>query len=53
MSSPLGDILARAAAGAPPPADSGLTVLAQPSGRYAGVIAFTAHNIVFADVAAD
>src|SRR5207248_9124409 len=48
---PLGDILARAAAGTPPSADGGLTVLAQPSERDAGVIAFTGHNVVFADVA--
>jgi GNAT superfamily N-acetyltransferase len=47
---PLSDILARAAAGCPPAPDGGLTVLAQPSGRDAGVIAFTAHSVVFADV---
>jgi hypothetical protein len=49
---PLGDILARAAAGCPPSPDGGLTVLAQPSDRDAGVIAFTAHSVVFANVAA-
>jgi hypothetical protein len=49
----LGDILARAAAGTPPPPDGGLTVLAQPSDRDAGVIAFTAHSVVFANVTAE
>jgi len=49
----LSDILARAAAGSPPSADGGLTVLAQPSDRDAGVIAFTAHSVVFANVAPD
>jgi len=49
----LGDILARAAAGTPPSPDGGVTVLAQPSDRDAGVIAFTAHNVVFANVTAD
>jgi hypothetical protein len=48
----LGDILARAAAGSPPSPDGGLTVLAQPSDRDAGVIAFTAHSVVFANVTA-
>ena len=52
MHGPLGDILARAAAGSPPSPDGGLTVLAQPSERDAGVIAFTAHSVVFANVAA-
>jgi hypothetical protein len=46
----LNDVLARAAAGGFPPADGGVTVLAQPSPRDAGVIAFTGHNVVFADV---
>lgn len=36
-----------------PPRDGGVTVLGQPSPRDAGVIAFTAHNVVFADVTAD
>jgi GNAT superfamily N-acetyltransferase len=52
VASPLAEILARAAAGSPPEPDGGLTVLAQPSERDAGVIAFTAHSVVFADVAA-
>ena len=53
MGGSLGDILARAAAGSPPSPDGGLTVLAQPSDRDAGVIAFTAHSVVFANVTAD
>lgn len=52
VASPLAEILARAAAGSPPEPDGGLTVLAQPSERDAGVIAFTGHSVVFADVAA-
>jgi GNAT superfamily N-acetyltransferase len=43
-------ILDDAAAGSFPPADGGVTLLAQPSDRDAGVIAFTAHAVVFADV---
>jgi GNAT superfamily N-acetyltransferase len=46
----LNGMLARAAAGEFPSADGGLTVLGQPSPRDAGVIAFTGHNVVFADV---
>jgi hypothetical protein len=46
----LSELLARAAAGEFPPLDGGVTVLAQPSPRDAGVIAFTGHNVVFADV---
>ena len=34
------------------PPDSAVTVLGQPSPRDAGVIAFTAHSVVFADVTA-
>jgi GNAT superfamily N-acetyltransferase len=44
-------VLAGVAVGEFPPADGGCTVLAQPSPRDAGVIAFTAHSMVFADVA--
>jgi GNAT superfamily N-acetyltransferase len=47
----LAAILDGAAAGSFPPADGGITVLGQPSDRDAGVIAFTAHSIVFADIA--
>ncbi|HEX4063993.1 MAG TPA: GNAT family N-acetyltransferase [Streptosporangiaceae bacterium] len=46
----LNELLARAAAGEFPPPDGGVTVLAQQSPRDAGVIAFTGHNVVFADV---
>lgn len=45
----LADILARAARGAFPPADGSVTFLPQPSERDAGVIAFTAHTVVFTD----
>jgi hypothetical protein len=48
----LSRLLARAAAGCPPPADGGLTIVPQPSERDAGVISFTAHSVVFADVPA-
>ena len=53
MGGSLSEILARAAAGSPPPPDGGLTILPQPSDRDAGVIAFTAHSVVFANVTAD
>jgi hypothetical protein len=46
----LTELLTAAAAGHPPPADGGLTLVDQPSERDAGVIAFTAHNVVFADL---
>ncbi|MFJ3910767.1 hypothetical protein EDE04_6166 [Streptomyces sp. 2132.2] len=45
----LEEILAAAAAGEFPPADGGTTVVPQPSPRDAGVIAFTAHSVVFTD----
>ncbi|MFI8259988.1 MULTISPECIES: GCN5 family acetyltransferase [unclassified Streptomyces] len=45
----LGEILAAAAAGRYPPADGGTTVVPQPGPRDAGVIAFTAHSVVFTD----
>lgn len=45
----LRDILDAAAEGAFPPPDGGTTVLPQPSARDAGVIAFTAHSVVFTD----
>ncbi|MCL2550816.1 MAG: GNAT family N-acetyltransferase [Actinomycetia bacterium] len=45
----LADILARAARGAFPPPDGSVTFLPQPSERDAGVIAFTAHTVVFTD----
>jgi GNAT superfamily N-acetyltransferase len=46
----LNEVLERAAAGEFPAADGGYTVVAQPSARDAGVIAFTGHSVVFADV---
>ncbi|WP_307787389.1 MULTISPECIES: GNAT family N-acetyltransferase [Streptomyces] len=45
----LRDILDAATAGVFPPADGGTTVVAQPSPRDAGVLAFTAHSVVFVD----
>ncbi|MDG6106782.1 GNAT family N-acetyltransferase [Dactylosporangium aurantiacum] len=45
----LADILDAAAAGRFPPADGGVTVVAQPAPRDAGVVAFTAHSVVFTD----
>ncbi|MFE7902316.1 GNAT family N-acetyltransferase, partial [Streptomyces sp. NPDC057424] len=45
----LGDLLDAAARGVFPPADGGTTILPQPSPRDAGVIAFTAHSVVFTD----
>lgn len=45
----LADILAAAALGRFPRADGGVTVVPQPSRRDAGVIAFTAHSVVFTD----
>ncbi|GAA3635359.1 GNAT family N-acetyltransferase [Streptomyces chitinivorans] len=49
MSRTLGEILDAAAAGRFPPPDGGTTVVPQPSRRDAGVIAFTAHSVVFTD----
>jgi len=46
----LARLLREAAAGRYPPADGGVTVLAQPSPRDCGVIGFTAHAVVFADI---
>lgn len=45
----LRDILDAAARGDFPAADGGTTVVPQPSGRDAGVLAFTAHSVVFTD----
>lgn len=42
-------ILRAAARGDFPPADGGTTVVPQPSPRDAGVVAFTAHSVVFTD----
>ncbi|WP_189920216.1 GNAT family N-acetyltransferase [Kitasatospora xanthocidica] len=45
----LAEILADAADGVFPPADGSVTVVAQPSAREAGVVAFAAHAVVFTD----
>ncbi|MGI5523165.1 GNAT family N-acetyltransferase [Micromonospora sp. CA-259024] len=49
MGSLIADILDAAAHGHFPPPDGGTTVVPQPSHRDAGVIAFTAHSVVFTD----
>jgi GNAT superfamily N-acetyltransferase len=46
-------LLADVARGVFPPADGAVTYLPQPSERDAGVIAFTGHSVVFADVGHD
>jgi len=46
---PLAALLRDAAAGRYPPADGGVTILPQPSPRDAGVLAFTAHSVIFTD----
>lgn len=49
MGDTLAEILDAVARGQFPPADGGTTVVPQPSRRDAGVIAFTAHSVVFTD----
>ncbi|MGW5558130.1 GNAT family N-acetyltransferase [Micromonospora sp. NPDC003944] len=49
MDRTLAEILDAAAHGHFPPPDGGTTVVSQPSHRDAGVIAFTAHSVVFTD----
>ncbi|MDT0549710.1 MULTISPECIES: GNAT family N-acetyltransferase [Streptomyces] len=49
MRQTLSSILNAAAHGRFPPPDGGTTVVPQPSHRDAGVIAFTAHSVVFTD----
>ncbi|TXL88080.1 GNAT family N-acetyltransferase [Streptomyces sp. IB2014 016-6] len=49
MGQTLAEILDAAARGKFPPPDGATTVVAQPSHRDAGVIAFTAHSVVFTD----
>lgn len=49
MGSELAEILDAAAAGRLPAPDGGTTVVPQPGDRDAGVIAFTAHSVVFTD----
>ncbi|MFI8424612.1 GNAT family N-acetyltransferase [Streptomyces sp. NPDC085479] len=50
MSGDVTRILEAAARGEFPPMDGGTTVVPQPDRRDAGVLAFTAHSVVFADV---
>lgn len=50
MSHPLAQLLAEVAAGKPPPPDGRVTVLRPPDDRLYGVLAFTAHHVVVADV---
>src|ERR1700735_1925192 len=49
MSGGLAALLDDVAAGRYPPADGTVTVVPQPSARDAGVLAFTAHSVVFVD----
>ncbi|MER5275574.1 GNAT family N-acetyltransferase [Streptomyces sp. NPDC002809] len=49
MSEALAQILEAAAQGRFPPPDGSTTVVRQPSTRDAGVLAFTAHSVVFTD----
>ncbi|MEU1874916.1 GNAT family N-acetyltransferase [Streptomyces sp. NPDC019793] len=51
MAESLRDILDAAARGVFPPADGGTSIVPQFGGRDAGVIAFTAHSVVFTDEA--
>jgi L-amino acid N-acyltransferase YncA len=46
----LGELLERAARGVFPPPDGAVEFVAQPSRRDVGVVAFTAHTVVFADL---
>jgi GNAT superfamily N-acetyltransferase len=50
VSGRLADLLSDAAAGRFPPPDGSVTIMPQPSRRDAGVIAFTAHSVVFVDL---
>jgi GNAT superfamily N-acetyltransferase len=47
VSDPLAALLGAVAAGAYPVADGSVTIVPQPSARDAGVIAFTAHAVIF------
>ncbi|MFY1577148.1 GNAT family N-acetyltransferase [Verrucosispora sp. WMMD703] len=49
MGTELADILDAAAQGHFPAPDGGVTVVPQPNSRDAGVVAFTAHSVVFTD----
>ncbi|MFF4291085.1 GNAT family N-acetyltransferase [Streptomyces sp. NPDC001633] len=50
MTSELNRVLSAAARGCFPPADGSVTVLPPPSPRDVGVVSFTCHAVVFADV---
>ncbi|WP_261993991.1 GNAT family N-acetyltransferase [Streptomyces sp. t39] len=49
MGGELAAVLDAAGRGVFPPSDGGVTVVGQPSPRDAGVVAFTAHSVVFTD----
>lgn len=49
MSDAVAQTLAAAARGQFPPPDGAITVVRQPNARDAGVLAFTAHSVVFTD----
>ncbi|WP_327369951.1 GNAT family N-acetyltransferase [Streptomyces sp. NBC_01217] len=49
MDGTLAEVLAAAAHGRFPPPDGATTVIGQPNARDAGVLAFTAHSVVFTD----
>jgi GNAT superfamily N-acetyltransferase len=50
VTSPLAALLDGVAAGRYPPPDGSVTIVPQPSPRDIGVMAFTAHSVVFADL---
>jgi hypothetical protein len=50
MTEPLAALLDDVASGRYPPADGSVTVLPQPSARDAGIIGFTGHAVIFANV---
>ena len=50
MSGRLANLLSDVAVGRFPPPDGSVTIMPQPSRRDAGVIAFTAHSVVFVDL---
>ena len=53
ISGQLGTLLGEVAAGRYPAADGSVTIVPQPSARDAGVIAFTAHTVIFTDADPD
>jgi GNAT superfamily N-acetyltransferase len=50
VTSPLAALLDGVAAGRYPPPDGSVTIVPQPSPRDVGVLAFTAHSVIFADL---